>query len=68
MKIDIASVNGNGDYDKEYVTLKVNEACDAGRFILTDTTYTDDGKFSSLLRHVFWLPDRQVNVGDYIFV
>lgn len=68
MKIDIKSVSGHGDYDKEFVTLYVNEDCDAGIYILTDTTYTNDGKISALLRHMFWLPDKQVKKGDFIFV
>lgn len=66
MKIDIQSVQGHGDFDKEYVTLKVQEDCDAGRFLLADTTYTKDGKVSALLRHIFWIPDQQVKRGDFI--
>lgn len=68
MKIDIKSVSGHGDYDKEFVTLNVNVDCDAAIHVLTDTTYTSDGKVSSLLRHMYWLPDKQVKKGDFIYV
>lgn len=68
MKIDIQSVSNHGDFDKELVTLTVNADCDAGIHILTDTTYTGEGKVSSLLRHMFWLPDKQVKKGDFIQV
>jgi len=66
MKIDIKSISGHGDYDKELVTLEVKADCDSGVHILTDTTYTADGKVSSLLRHMLWLPDKQVKKGDFI--
>lgn len=68
MKISIKSVNSHGDYQNEFVTLVVNQDCDAGIHIITDTTYTNDGRVSSLLPHVFWLPDKPVKKGDFIFV
>jgi hypothetical protein len=68
MKISIKSISGHGDYDKEVATLTVNEDCDAGFHVLSDTTYTTDGKISALLRHMFWLPDKQVKKGDFIFI
>lgn len=68
MNIEISSIHNHGNYLEEYVSLKVNEDCDAGRFILADTTYTPDKKVSSLLRHVYWLPDKQVKKGDFIWV
>ena len=68
MKIEIKSINNLGDYDKEYVTLTVKTDCDAGNFILADTTYASDGQVSSLLRHTFWLPDKAVKAGDFIRV
>jgi len=68
LKIDIAEIHNRGDYDKEYVTLKVATNCDAGRHVLADTTYAEDHKVSSLLRHVYWLPDKDVSPGDLIHV
>ena len=66
MKLGIVSVSGQGDYDRELVTLKVISDCDAGSYILTDTTYTGEGEISSLLRHMYWFPDRKVWKGDFI--
>lgn len=68
MKINIKSVHNHGDYQKEYVTLEVTETCDAGRFLLADTTYTADGKYSSKLRHTYWFPDGEVKKGDKLIV
>jgi len=68
MKIEISSIHNAGNHTEEYVSLKVLQDCDAGRFILADTTYTSDGKVSSKLRHVYWLPDKDVKKGDFIWI
>jgi len=68
MNIEIQTINNLGNYEEEYVSLKVVEDCDAGRFLLVDTTYAGDGNVSSKLRHVYWLPDKNVKKGDFIWV
>lgn len=68
MDIIIGGIKNQGDHTQEYVSLKVNADCDAGQFLLADTTYSEKGKVSSKLRHVFWLPDKQVRAGDFIWV
>ncbi|MDO8545521.1 MAG: hypothetical protein Q7S40_34190 [Opitutaceae bacterium] len=68
MKINVSSINNRGTYEKEYVSLSVTADCDAGRFLLADTTYNDDGTVSSKLRHLFWLPDQKVKAGDFIWI
>lgn len=68
MKIIIHKISNRGDYDNEYITLKVNGDCDAGDYMLADTTYTENGQVSSLLRHLYWLPDKAVKAGDFIQV
>jgi hypothetical protein len=68
MKIKIRSVHGQGDYENEYVILDVVEDCDIGKYLLSDTTYTNDGKFSDKLRHLYWFPDKDVKTGDVVVV
>jgi hypothetical protein len=68
MDFSISKIHNKGDYKEEYVSLKVEADCDAGQYILADSTYTADGNISAKLRHVFWLPDMKVNKGDYIWI
>lgn len=68
MKLKIIEVQGNGDFDKEYVLLKALDDCDIGRYLLADTTFTGENKVSNKVRHTFWFPDKLVKQGDYIGV
>jgi hypothetical protein len=68
MKVNISSVNNKGNYEQEYVTLKVAEACDIGYYLLSDSTYTDEGKLSNKIRHIYWFPDKPVGKGDFVFL
>lgn len=68
MKISVRKIHNKGDYSKEYVVLDVDERCDAGKYILADTTYLPNGNVSGKLRHMFWMPDGEVNKGDVIVV
>jgi hypothetical protein len=68
MKLEIISVHNHGDYDKEYVRLQAREDCDVGRYLLADTTYTNDGKVSNKLRHTYWFPDKNIKKGDLVCV
>lgn len=66
MKAKIISVHNQGDFDKEYVLIEITEDCDIGRYIVSDSTYTDDGKVSNKLRHIYWFPDKSVEKGDLV--
>ena len=68
MNLKIISVHNHGDFDKEYVLLKAQEDCDVGRFILADSTYTEDGKVSNKVRHTFWFPDKKIKKGELVSV
>lgn len=68
MKVKVISVHNHGDFDQEYVLLKVLENCDVGYYILGDSTYTNDGKVSNKVRHTFWFPDKEVKKGDLLSV
>ncbi|MEX2410160.1 MAG: hypothetical protein WD607_02105 [Candidatus Paceibacterota bacterium] len=68
MNLEIISIHNNGDQNKEYVLMKVLQNCDAGHYILADSTYTDDGKISNKVRHTYWIPDKEVEKGDLISI
>lgn len=40
MNVQILAVHGQGDYQTEYVTLRVLDDCDLGKYQLCDSTYT----------------------------
>jgi hypothetical protein len=52
MKVKINSINNKGNYNREYVTLEVLESCDIGRFLLSDSTYTNIGQLSNKVRYI----------------
>lgn len=66
MKVKIKSINNKGDYHQEYVSFLVLESCDIGRYLLSDSTYTDKGQLSNKVRHVYWFPDKPVRRCDYV--
>ena len=68
MKLKIVSVHGHGDYDEEYVMLKAIENCDIGDYVLADSTYLDSELVSNKLRHMFWIPDKEIKSGDFVAV
>lgn len=68
MKVKIKSVNNRGSYEQEYVTLEVTEACEIGHHLLSDSTYTSDGKLSNKVRHIYWFPGKKVGKGDFVFL
>lgn len=68
MNLKIISVHNHGDFDKEYVLMRALEDCDVGRFILADSTYTEDGNISNKVRHTFWFPDKKIKKGELVSV
>ena len=68
MKLEIKYVKDPGNIENERVVLVVVQPTDIGRYIIADSTYLSNGNVSNLLRHVFWLPDQLVTVGDFIVV
>jgi hypothetical protein len=56
-----------GDANKdEHVVLDVIADCDLNYFAVADTTYFNDGKISSKLRHFHWFAPKKVSEGDKI--
>jgi hypothetical protein len=68
MKLEIVSIHNHGDQNEEYVKLRARQACDLGNYLVTDNTYTKDGKISNKLRHPYWFTSQGLNVGDYVFL
>lgn len=68
MELKIINVYGHGDFNKEHVVLQAVSDCDAGRYMLADSTFLDSGSVSNKVRHTFWIPDRDVKAGDYISI
>lgn len=66
MKLRIDAVHNHGQANEEHITMTVLEDCNLRYYLVMDTTYTKDGKISNTLRHVKWLPDRQVSKGDRV--
>lgn len=66
MQVEIIKVYGHGDYQNEYVMLKVLEDCDIGKYMIADNTYFDDGGISNKVRHTHWFPDKDVKKGELI--
>jgi hypothetical protein len=68
MKLQIRSVKDHGDVKKERIVLEALGDTNVGTYIVSDTTYYSDKEISNELRHVFWIPDKQVEGGDLVVV
>ncbi|MDM4771172.1 hypothetical protein [Solimonas sp. SE-A11] len=67
-KVQIVNIRNRGKAGEELVSLKVEEDCDIGAYLLADTTYSSGGKVSSKLRHLYWFPDHLVKKGDFVLL
>ena len=66
MNLEIVSVHGQGDQEKEHVLLRVKSDCSVGHFLLADSTYTNDTHVSNKVRHTYWFPDKNVKADEYV--
>ncbi len=66
MDVQISTISGHGDAAKGYVYIKVDNDCDIGHYLLSDTTYKSEGVVSNKLRHIYWFPDQKVKAGDVV--
>lgn len=66
MKAKVISVHNHGDFDKEYVLIRIDDDCNIGRYVVADSTYTDTGNVSNKLRHTYWFPDKSVKKGALV--
>jgi hypothetical protein len=68
MKVEMISVHNQGNYEHEYVLMRVQKNCNIGHYMLADSTYTSDDRVSNKLRHTFWIPDKEVRRGELVSV
>lgn len=68
MELEIHSVADKGNLDSERLWVQVTaDVPNLMYFAVADTTYTDDGKVSNELRHIYWLPPNWLAAkGDWI--
>lgn len=68
MRLEIRFVKGHGDLKEERVVLKALSDLNVGSYIISDTTYYSDDEVSNKLRHIFWIPDKDVEKGDLVVI
>jgi len=68
MKLEIKYVKDHGEIKSERIVLKVLSNTNIGTYIVSDTTYYSENEVSNELRHVFWIPDKEVERGDLVVV
>jgi hypothetical protein len=66
MKLKINQVVDFGTLESERVELSVLEDTNLYYFIISDTTYLDEGKISNKMRHTFWFKPQEVKKGDEV--
>jgi len=64
--LKVTKVNNSGDIKDEYVLLKAMAECNAGDYVLTDSTYGSDEAPSNKLRHVFFFPSIELKKDEYL--
>ncbi len=68
MDIEIKYVKDAGDLRNERIILKALKEVQIGEYMISDTTYTEDGQISNLIRHIYWIPDKVVQANDLIVI
>lgn len=66
MKLKISSVHGHGKAKEEFMILDVIEDCDIQFYMVTDTTFLQNGKISNKTRHTYKFLPNQAKAGDTI--
>lgn len=67
MDLKLVTIADSGN-DKERLIMKAVRACNLNEYIVLDTTYDEDGIVSNKHRHVYIMPDINVNEGDFIWL
>lgn len=68
MKLSIIGVRSASSIAAERILIRARNDTDIGEYLLADTTYEGETQVSNKLRHILWLPDREVSRGDLIVV
>ena len=67
MDLKLVKIADSGN-DNERLIMKAVRACNLNEYIVLDTTYDEDGIVSNKHRHVYIMPDINVNEGDFIWL
>ena len=67
MDLEIITIADRGN-DNERLIMKAIRKCSLNEYIVLDTTYDEKGIASNKYRHVFIMPDIEVNDGDFVWL
>lgn len=67
MDLQIIKIEDRGS-NTERLIMKAVRKCNLNEFIVLDTTYDEDGIVSNKHRHVYVMPDIDVEEGDFIWL
>lgn len=67
MDLQLVSIKDRGN-ENERLVMRALRKCNLNEYIVLDTTYDEDGIVSNKHRHVFVMPDIEVNGGDFIWL
>ena len=67
MDLQLIKIADRGN-DNERLIMKAIRKCNLNEYIVLDTTYDENGIVSNKHRHVFIMPNINVNEGDFIWL
>ena len=67
MDLKLIKIADRGN-DNERLIMRAVRKCNLNEYIVLDTTYDEDGIVSNKYRHVYIMPDINVNEGDFIWL
>ena len=67
--MDLQLINiSDRDNDDERLIIKVIRKCNLNEYIVIDTTFDEEGIVSNKHRHVYIMPDIDVEEGDFVWL
>ena len=67
MDLELIRIADRGN-DNERLIMRAIRKCNLREYIVLDTTYDEDGTVSNKHRHMYIMPDINVNEGDFIWL
>jgi hypothetical protein len=68
MKLKIIDIENHGKAKDEYVRLVVINDCNLRQYLISDSTYQENGALSNKHPHYFWFPNRIVKKGELVIL
>lgn len=66
MKLRLKYIKDAQDIQKERIVLRAIESCNIGVYAIAKSRNVDDNYIDAALPMIYWLPEKNVNQGDYI--